>query len=82
MRRKQCSEPLHVARMLMVEQAGQHLDLVLSILVQHASVFLPVTHEVEARQEQDTAVDIRTDEDFWTVVRRALVGSSSDEYHL
>ena len=72
---------VRLARMLMAEQGEQRLDILLAILVQHASVLLPATHEAEPRegQGQDRTVDIRTEEDFWKVVRRALVGSSQDK---
>ncbi len=65
----------------MVEPGKPHTDMVLSLMMQHASVLLPETQEVEKEEMhgRERALDVRTEEEFWTLVRHALVSSSHND---
>ncbi len=66
-----------VGRLLMLEPGLRRLDMVLSILVQHAELLLPAMDDGEVTEvpEQGRSLDLRSEEDFWILVRRALVSS-------
>ncbi|BDA44330.1 Uncharacterized tRNA/rRNA methyltransferase YfiF at C-terminar half [Coccomyxa sp. Obi] len=61
-------------RLLILEPGVLLLDMVLSILVQHAELLLPTMDDGETTEmpEQGRNLDLRSEEDFWPLVRRAL----------
>lgn len=65
-----------MARLLILEPGELQLDMVLSILVQHAERLLLTMDDGEVTEmpEQGRNLDLRSEEDFWTLMRRALVG--------
>lgn len=60
------------------EAAGPQIYTVLSVLVQNVSYLIPAAQDFEVADApmQCKVLDIRTEEEFWALIRLALVCSS------